>query len=456
LRGRNQPELAGGKPRSTPGSATYSAAVPVDQAPAEADPRSEPPAPPAAPQDVALARHQARMARQRRIYYPAIAAVAVAVLVISIVVYLGGENAHVSSSTTKRQLPAVGIQPLGSSLKVAWSNADATADGSPVQGGILVTYAGHTVTGRSALTGVAQWRFTWSGRDICDVAQQSNRTVILYLHAGNCDEVVAVDSTTGALVWTRTLDQNGAPIDGRARVISTQDTFLVWTGHAAYALQVSGNPCNLSQGVNCGIDYWDYEPQKNCTILAMSLAAVGAFIDEQCADGYHLVLRDRYAGADDKNTRVLWRTTAMNHAVTPVAGDSYAVAVDPSGQLLTFDIRTGALTGQPSFSAPLPGTILTSTAGGGVSVWASGTTYALGQMGQRSWVQRTLTLPQLNTDDSQLATPTRDGLANLSTANGAVVRQWRLAQPLDPASRLIRLGSGYVAAARSTVVLTSG
>jgi hypothetical protein len=37
-----------------------------------------------------------------------------------------------------------------------------------------------------------------------------------------------------------------------------------------------------------------------------------------------------------------------------------------------------------------------------------------------------------------------------------VVRQWRLAQPLDPASRLIRLGSGYVAAARSTVVLTSG
>jgi outer membrane protein assembly factor BamB len=433
----------------------YSAAVPVDQAPPEADARPELAAPSAAPQDVALARHHASMARQRRIYYPVVAAVAVAVLVISIVVYLRGENANVTSSTTKRQLPAVNLQTLGSNLKVAWRNADPTADGNPVQGGILVTYSGHTVTGRSALTGAPQWRFTWSNRDICDVAQQNNRTVILYLHAGNCDEVIALDSATGAQVWNRTLDQNGAPINGRAQVISTQDTFLAWTGHAAYALQVSVNPCDQSQGSNCGIDYWDYEPQKNCTIVAMSLGAVGAFIDERCADGYHLVLRDRYLGADDKNSRVLWRTTAMNHAVVPAAGDSYVVAVDPSGQLLTFDARTGALTGQASFSEPLSGPIRTAVSGGDVFAWASGATYALGNTGQRLWAVRSLTLPQLTADGSELATPTADGLVSLSAANGSVVRQWRLAQPLDPASRLIRLGSGYLAAGPSTVVLTS-
>ena len=69
--------------------------------------------------------------------------------------------------------------------------------------------------GRNARTGATTWSYTRTDRTVCTAAQLDGTTIAIYAVHGNCDEVTALDSGTGRRTWTRTLDKDGMPLNGR-------------------------------------------------------------------------------------------------------------------------------------------------------------------------------------------------------------------------------------------------
>ena len=401
-----------------------------------------------------LQRYVVSMRRQRRWYFAAIAVVAAAAVGIALVVWFTGEITHVHLRTARSAPPSVPAGTPPATPGPRWQNSDATAIGAPFFGGTVVTYSKHTVTGRNALTGTADWTYTRSDRSVCEVLQIQGKTMAVYENGGNCDEVSTFETETGQRAWTRTLDENGLAVDGHPAMIAGTDTMFVWSAQFVYAI----DPVS-------GFDRWTYPATQGCALTAVVPGSAGVLMSTHCADGDQLFLRDRSAGiddkqqTDDKKNQVTWRL--KNTSTVPMAADSLVAALDPSThQLVTYDAAKGTVlqhvTLSPAPTATSPA--LRAAATEQELLWIAGTSYTLDSSGAQQWSTPTSTLPTVSTPDggaptdfggARLLVPTSSGVAALDGTTGKVTTQYSVPPPA-PDSRVYPVGSGLLVAGSST------
>jgi hypothetical protein len=236
------------------------------------------------------------MRRQRRWYFLIVGAiVAVAVAVVAIVMATS-EISHVQLHAATSAAPQVPQGQLNPTPKLAWNSSDATAIGEPFYQGTVVTYSVHAAIGRNALSGAVRWSYSRTDRVVCTVTQQQGKTLAIFAKDGNCDELTTLDTATGKRLGVRTLVDNGHPV-----FTALPDTLVITTPEVVHAIDPDS-----------GYDRWLYEQPDGCRTTGVALGSGGALIGQQCADGGHLLLRDRYASSDDKNTQVKWRLTGVD------------------------------------------------------------------------------------------------------------------------------------------------
>ena len=402
-----------------------------------------------------LARYVASMRRQRRWYFAVVAAVAAVAVAVTVVVWFTGEITHVHLHSVKTAPPSVPLGTPPAEPAAKWRSPDATAIGAPFSGGTVVTYSAHTVSGREALTGRAYWTYTRTDRSVCQVAQVQGRAIAIFENGGACNEVTTLDTGTGQRDWTRTLDENGLTVTGRPVFLTTSDTLYVWMPGFVYAIDPSS-----------GYDRWTFPADDGCVLTSVVPGSAGVLMSERCADGDQLLLRDRTAGIDDKQTstdkknQVLWR---LKHTSTvPVTADSVVGALDPSTrQLVMYDPAKGKVDGrnslQPAPTATAP--ISQTAADDGELIWIDGTGYALDGTGAQRWSAALTTLPTLTAPDgsvvapdlasARLLVPTADGVAALDGRTGKVTTRYPVPAPAA-GSQVFPVGSGLLVAGPST------
>ena len=230
--------------------------------------------------DAALGRYRRRMRRQRAIYYPVVGVVVLALVIAFTVAYLHGE-AHNTRLVTVAKGPA----PLEVSAPAAgqhqvWQTSDRVALGDPQYRGTVVVWGKHTVRGVNARTGAQTWSYYRSDRTVCSAIQMDGIAVAVYELAGNCDELTALDASTGARRWTRTLDFNGLPEYGHPtyQIDVPDQTLMITTSTVIYAITVGKH----LGGAN-GEDRFEYS-HFGCHINSAALGSAGALISQTCAD----------------------------------------------------------------------------------------------------------------------------------------------------------------------------
>ena len=163
---------------------------------AESSPTTD--VPTATPSRDALTRY-ARSIRAARIRYAATLTLAGLVIVALVrIAYSRGEIAHVTLSTVPAPPPPVTAQPPSIPQYLAWTSSDHVALGSPVWGGTLITQSVHSVRGRDASSSAITWSYTRTDRQVCQAIQDQGVTLAIFELRGNCDEITALDSSTGA------------------------------------------------------------------------------------------------------------------------------------------------------------------------------------------------------------------------------------------------------------------
>jgi outer membrane protein assembly factor BamB len=403
-----------------------------------------------------LQRYLASMRRQRVWYLIAIAAVAVVALTVTLIVWFTGEITHVHTRTAASPPPSVALGTPPATPALRWQSSDATAIGAPFFGGTVVTYSDHTVTGRNALTGAADWTYTRTDRTVCQVVQVQGKAIAIYANGGNCDEVSTFDTGTGRRAWTRTLDENGLTVSGRPSIIAGTDTVYVWTPAFVYTI----DPVS-------GYDRWTYSITEGCTLTAVVPGSAGVLMSAHCPGGDQLLMRDRTAGvddkqqSDDKKNQIRWRL--KNTSTAPVAADSIVAALDPATrQLVKYDSAKGTVTGHATLR-PAPAAIspiLNTAANQEELVWIAGTGYALASSGTQEWSAPLLTLPTVTAPDGSAITPdlgaaivlvpTSSGVAQLDGATGKITKQYPVPPPAAN-SQAFPVGNGILLAGSATV-----
>lgn len=417
--------------------------------------------------EAALAAYARRMRPWRIAYTAAIVVVVAAALVIVKIAYDHGEISHVHLHTAAAP-PSIATAPTPTAtLARAWWTSDATAIGTPVAGGTVVTYAAHTVRGRDAVTGRQTWSYTRTDRTVCTAVQTDSVTVAVYRLHGNCDELTALDSETGARRWTRTLDKDGAAFNGPATYAVNGGTVLFVSRTSIYAVAVGGT---ADQG-NGGLDYWTFF-HVGCTVNSATLGNAGALISQTChhqacaghkfcGDGPQLLLRDATAGYDDKSTtnpdKIKWND--LGSTLVPTSSGATVTARDPDGA--TLHVLNPA-DGKQTARLPLAGNAGAGVASGVDSgtdadlIWIGDRTYALGS-GRSSfrWQAATTGIP--TTDGTAIFTgsvglaPTSSAAVLFDPATGRTRHTYPVTPP-PPGSRVFPLGTGLLVAGRHTVV----
>lgn len=388
-------------------------------------------------------------ARRRRWWLIYAACLGVLVLVIGAAVafaWFTGEAANAHLKVAAQAAPALPRAPLSGQLSVAWKTTDTTALGQPFQGGTVVTYSAHTVTGRNARTGAAMWTYTRSNATVCQVGQEQGKTIALFDRDGSCDELSAFYTNTGKRAWQRTLDENMTPVQGRGSVIVLPDTFFVWTPAVIYAVGVSSAPCKPEIGSECGADQWSYVAKVGCRLRSVVPGALGVLISQRCADGDSLLLRERYQSADDGNDRIIW--SARSTSAVPIGADYFIGALDPgTGRLSVYNHASGkvqytiTLRPVPQLGARIQQLSLPQWD----LIQIGGTCYAFAVSGGAlKWAASTPTLPGLDPDDGRIVyEPSANGVSVLSASTGKPTRT--LPGPSAAgASYLTPMGSGFL------------
>jgi hypothetical protein len=420
--------------------------------------------------DAAVDSYTARMRRWRILYAAGIAVVVVAAVVIVKIAYAHGEISHVTLRTAPSAAPSLPAAEPSGTLTQAWSSADHTAIGTPYSGGTVITYSTHTVAGRDARTGAVRWSYTRTDRTVCTAAQLADVTIAVYRLNGNCDELTALASGTGQRRWTRTLDENGHPVNGTPQFAVGSDTFMVTTPQQIYAI----SPDGTSGADNGGLDRWIFS-QSGCTINSAVLGTAGVLISQTCATpdcaglkfcgpGPQLLLRDPITGTDDNvnkdnPNRVEWNL--IGNTMTPVSADGVISAINSAGTTLTtLDVKQGKkiaalpLSGTPD--AGKPGASTTAASVGDDELIRIGEmTYAVGS-GAKSvrWHTATAALPvsdQVPGARSLLSVPASSGIAQLDPADGRVSHTFDITPPAA-GSQVYPLGTGFLVAGPHTVV----
>jgi PQQ-like domain len=399
----------------------------------------------------ALERHLSRVRKTRRIYYPAIAVVVAAAAVLFGVVVANGEAANAHLSTARVAAPSPANAPLAIALKSAWTSTDTTALGQPVNGGTVVTFNQHTVSGRNVKTGAVTWKYTRTDSRVCNVAVEQGKAVAFYNHDGNCDEVDAFSATTGQRAWERTLDQDGQPVNGNIGVATTSDTVIAYTADVIYALEATTGPCTQG-GPGCGLSRWNYPADKGCRIDHVVAGTTGALVSETCGNQYRVLLHDPYKQyTDSANTKVAvnWSHTGAS-AVMPLAADSLVLVATRVGQATNYDATKGTSISVLSVPGVSPQTVSTQVSTGTATLlWTAGQLVALDSAnGRQQWTTATTALPDVD-PDGRLYAPTPTGIVSLDPTLGTLAAKVDVGRNLSGA-RLERVGAGVIVALNGT------
>jgi outer membrane protein assembly factor BamB len=414
----------------------------------------------------ALARYRTVLRRQRALYFGAVAAIVAAVSVVVALVWSHGEIAHTSLRTAPAAPPSLALAQPSASLTRAWHSADRTAIGTPYWGGTVVTHSTDSVRGRNSRTGAITWSYTRTDRTVCDSIQVQGVTLAIFQVHGNCDQVTALDTDTGRRLWTRTLDENGHPVNGRPAYSINDFTVMITTHSVIYAIDPSS-----------GIDRWVFA-QQGCRINGAVLGSRGALISQTCADpdcgnhkfcgsGPQLLLRDASAGQSDDDSdrnpdQIKWNL--IGNTTRPVSADAVVSAINTTGTALhLFDADKGTSLGQLTIRA-LPAALGSRAAvetEDAELIWLDGSCYALAPGStQPLWNTITISPPTVTATDSS-ATPALDsarvtvpgssGIEVIDARSGSIERTYSV--PAPPQRSLVYpLGTGFLVAGRSTTV----
>jgi hypothetical protein len=299
--------------------------------------------------DTPIGRYRARMRRARLIYLAALAVVLVLVGAGVAVAWTNGEIGNVTLHTVRSAPAALQMTVPSKPLQVAWRTSDRAAIGNPQWHGTVVTYSTQTVRGRDARTGRQTWSYTRTDRSVCTAMQTAGTTIAVYAEHGNCDELTALNSNTGVRKWTRTLDEDGKPVNGTPTTYQVLTyTVIIGTAQVIYAIDPSS-----------GIDRWTWY-HYGCTVDHVVLGSAGALISQtctkqqncnghsMCGPGPQLLLRDGSAGYDDNSDKnpdqVIWNR--FGDTDVPVSADTLIAGLNRSTAALdTYAAKHGARAG---------------------------------------------------------------------------------------------------------------
>jgi outer membrane protein assembly factor BamB len=414
-------------------------------------------APPESRSAAALARYRERNRRARLVYFGVVGVVVAALVATVAVAWSRGEAAHASLHTITAAPSPLAVQSPAPRPRPVWHTGDRAALGVPQWSGTVITYSRHTVGGRDARTGKPTWTYTRSDREVCTAAQAGGTTIAVYEVHGNCDELGAFDSQTGQRRWTRTLDKDGKPIDGRPAYQVLSFTFLVSSGTSIYAIDPG-----------TGQDRWTYY-RSGCHIGRVVLGSAGALISQTCsagvkcsglkfcATGPQLFLRDGVQGngKDDDPNRDQIKWLRRGDAGTPVSADQVITTLTGDRSLQVLAASTGA-PGQVLRLRVPAGSAAGSVASGTSSdeiIWLAGTTYAVGNDSPRPrWAVATPAAPTVVStgasdevpvlEAARITVPLGGAVALLNGSTGRVVR--RLPATAAAGSRVWPLGAGLL------------
>jgi outer membrane protein assembly factor BamB len=450
----------GGVSADDPSPAGEAAAAPV-----AAPVAPSPPAPPVDPSQAALDRYRARL-RPWRLGYAAVITVAVVVAAVIVrVAYTHGEISHVTLHTVAHAPPTVALQAAAATQTQAWSSTDATAINDPIWNGTIVTFDQHTVRGRNAATGTPTWSYTRSDRTVCTAMQTDGVTIAVFRLAGNCDEVTALNSGTGVREWTRTLDENGHPINGTPSYDAQSDVFMVYDSAVIYAIDPGS-----------GEDRWMFAEQ-GCTMTGAAFGTTGALISQNCShrdcsgvkfcrQGSQLVLRDLYSGQNTNtdtnhgNPDQLKWNIPVNSAERPASADRMLSALGPGGQLQVLNSTSGKVQLRIALGASVQPPVTAVTANQSELLWIGGTTFAFTPAPSLLWKSATpgpptvTTAPKFGQPDlstAVVAAPGPSGVVVLDGDNGAAKHTYPVSAP-PAGSQVYPLGTGFLVTGSSTVV----
>lgn len=407
----------------------------------------------------ALARYARTMRVPRRFYVGTLVLAGIAIMVLVRVAWSRGEIAHTTLVTAPTPAPAVALQTPSTVLQRAWTRGEHAAAGTPYWGGTVITFSTDGVRGRNARTGATTWSYTRTDRTLCQVIQDRGVTVAVFELHGNCDQVTALDSTTGARRWTRTLDEDGAPLNGHPTYSVTADTIMLTTAPLIYAI----DPLS-------GLDRWVYQPAR-CTISAAVLGSGGALISQRCTtppcdgldfcdSGPQLLLRDATAARTDDQAhktnpdQIKWNL--VGSTAVPASADQILTAVDrTANKLEILAPRDGSVRATLPLRAGPPDTQVTQVATSQSElVWIDGVTYALGLSDDRLlWTRLTRGAPTSVTPSTLITVAdSGGGLVLLDPSTGTTTRTFPEAAPVTTGARAYQFGSGFVVAEGATTV----
>lgn len=416
--------------------------------------------------EAVLARYRRRIRRQRGVYLGAVAIVVAVVASLVGVVWSGGEIAHTTLHTATRAAPSIALEAPASSPQRQWHTGERTAIGTtPYWGGTVVTHSRDSVRGRDARTGTITWSYTRSDRSVCTAIQVAGITLAIFRLHGNCDQVTALDTGTGQRKWTRTMDENGNPLDGPVHYAISDDTVLMRTTSVIYAIDPTS-----------GIDRWIFN--QGCRITGAALGSEGVLISQDCRHpdcgdrkfcgaGPQLLLRDRTEGAeedakDHNPDKIKWNR--IGDTGLPVSADQVICSVDPAGGVLTtHDADKGTPVARVRLQ-PAPASVtrpVTTQTSGAELIWMGGVYYALDPHGTAlRWALRTPAAPTVTAAEpgelpdlasARITVADSSGIAQLDGTNGAL--QQRFTRAAAPAgSRAYAFGTGFLLAGASTTM----
>lgn len=423
------------------------------------DTASTPAEPAVAQSHEALARYARTMRVPRRIYFATIVLAVTAIIVVVRIAWSRGEIAHTTLITAPAPAPSVALQTPSTTLQRAWTSAEHAAAGTPYRDGTVITFSTHSVHGRNARTGATTWSYTRTDRTLCQVIQDQGVTVAVFELNGNCDQVTALDTTTGARRWTRTLDEDGAPLNGRPTYSLTADTIMLTAAQVIYAIDP-----------NSGLDRWVYQPAR-CTISDAVLGTAGALISQRCTTppcdgldfcgaGPQLLLRDATAAHTDDQAhktnpdQIKWNR--IGDTAVPTSADQILTAVDRTTNKLeilaprngsvraTLPVRAGPSHTQAAHVATSQAEL----------VWIDGVTYALGLSDNRLlWTRPTRGAPTTVRPGTLITAANADGLVLLDPGTGRTTRTFPTAAPVTGGTRIYQFGSGFIVGATSATTV---
>jgi hypothetical protein len=171
--------------------------------------------------------------RRRRVDVVVAAGLAVAVAVVSTVLWASSAHQGTVSAPAAAVVPAPpGAAGVPRGFTEAWRAASGATPGPVVAGPVVVTGDGEVVSGRDALTGDVRWSYT---RDVplCTVAagfpdNDGGRALALYRNGNWCSELTSLRPDTGTRDRQRNPDVHPGTrlIEGGSLVTATGPTYL--------------------------------------------------------------------------------------------------------------------------------------------------------------------------------------------------------------------------------------